>query len=137
MIIPQGFSADYFVVNGVEVRSSIILLPHTGYLWRPQNFAQITSDSFTIFRLLQPKLGKNLSYLIVLDLENNLSIFFTDTLIIGGGRSAPHLSKELYQEIASICQGFELLKTHDACSLFNVLNEEGRQVGAALIRAEL
>ncbi|GJQ10095.1 hypothetical protein GpartN1_g1886.t1 [Galdieria partita] len=110
----DGYSGAYFIVNNVEVRSSILLLPHTGYLWRPQTFAEVTPHSFTLFRLLFPKL---------------------DVLIVGGGRMAPHLSEENYRQVSSVCQAFELLKTEDACSLFNLMNEEGRHVGAALIRA--
>jgi len=110
----DGYSGAYFVVNNVEVRSSIVLLPHTGYLWRPQTFAEVTPNAFTLFRLLRPKL---------------------DVLIVGGGRSTPHLTEENYRQVSSICKAFELLKTEDACSLFNLMNEEGRHVGAALIRA--
>ncbi|GJD11629.1 NADH dehydrogenase [ubiquinone] 1 alpha subcomplex assembly factor 3 [Galdieria sulphuraria] len=99
----DGYSGAYFVVNNVEVRSSILLLPHTGYLWRPQTFAEVTPNSFTLFRLLVPKL---------------------DILIVGGGSVTPHLSEENYRQVSSVCQAFELLKTEDACSLFNLMNEE-------------
>jgi hypothetical protein len=65
-------------------------LPHTGYLWRPQTFAEVTPNAFTLFRLLRPKL---------------------DVLIVGGGRSTPHLTEENYRQVSSICKAFELLKT--------------------------
>jgi len=109
-------------------------LPHTGYLWRPQTFAEVTPNAFTLFRLLRPKLGTVASVFGLFGFLTSVSLY-ADVLIVGGGRSTPHLTEENYRQVSSICKAFELLKTEDACSLFNLMNEEGRHVGAALIRA--
>ncbi|EME30166.1 hypothetical protein Gasu_25410 isoform 1 [Galdieria sulphuraria] len=119
----DGYSGAYFVVNNVEVRSSV-------------SMQQLTRE----LRVSTRGINKDTaiaSYRLFMETTNFCRVPKLDILIVGGGSVTPvrHLSEENYRQVSSVCQAFELLKTEDACSLFNLMNEEGRHVGAALIRA--
>ena len=50
----SGYSSDCFVVNDVEVRQSVVLLPNSFLLWEPIEFNDITISSLAIFSLTYP-----------------------------------------------------------------------------------
>jgi len=103
----DGYSGAYFVVNNVEVRSSIVLLPHTGYLWRPQTFAEVTPNAFTLFRLLRPKLGTVASVFGLFGFLTSVSLY-ADVLIVGGGRSTPVSSCESFVSMSHVMFSYSI-----------------------------
>ena len=109
----RGFGDHCFQVNEVLVRDSVLLLPQSFYIWKAKTFDAINEDSLSIFPLLFPTV---------------------ELIIIGCGLRVPNrLSPELVQHFRSKGIVVELMNSTSALTTFNVLNGEGRNVGAAIL----
>ena len=109
----RGFGDHCFQVNEVLVRDSVLLLPQSFYIWKAKTFEDINMDSLSIFPLLFPTI---------------------ELVIIGCGLRVPNrLSPELVQSFRSKGIVVELMTSTSALTTFNVLNGEGRNVGAAIL----
>eukprot|EP01027_Heterolobosea_sp_BB2_P000970 GEZU01001461.1.p1 GENE.GEZU01001461.1~~GEZU01001461.1.p1 ORF type:complete len:268 (-),score=47.60 GEZU01001461.1:40-801(-) len=99
-------------VNNVRLFGSVILLPRHTFLWKVPTLAQLNKESLRIFELLQP---------------------LPDILLIGTGEKKEHLSNELVAYFAEIGINVETMSSVHAASTFNILNQEDRNVAAAII----
>ena len=105
-----------FQVNDTLIRQSVILLPSSVYLWEPKRFSDITIESLSIFTLLYPTI---------------------EIVFIGCGDSLPSpLPRTLvdHYRARGIC--LEASSSANAAATFNVLNQEGRNIAAALLTIE-
>ena len=101
------------MVNDVLVRQSVILLPLSFMLWNVRTFDDITIESLALFPLMYPKL---------------------EAVFIGGGETlqrqlSPHIIKHMRSQGIVV----EVTNTVSAASTFNILNQEGRNVAAAIL----
>ncbi|KAH6755080.1 NADH dehydrogenase ubiquinone 1 alpha subcomplex assembly factor-like protein [Perilla frutescens var. hirtella] len=108
----QGFDDTGFKVNGVKYEGSILCVGNLLMSWTPKKFSDITAESLTIFKTMRP---------------------IPEILIIGCGRYIQPVNPELRSFIRSIGMKLEVVDSRNAASTYNILNEEGRIVAAALI----
>ncbi|CAA6667054.1 unnamed protein product [Spirodela intermedia] len=108
----QGYSDTGFTVNGVEYEGSLLIIGNLVTSWSPKSFSEITSDSLSMLKLIRP---------------------VPEILILGCGRQIQPVSPEVRQFIRSTGMKLEPIDSRNAASTYNILNEEGRVVAAALL----
>ena len=110
------FGDRAFQVNQTLIKQPILLLSKSVYKWKVKTFDDITIDSLSLFHLVYPTI---------------------EILFIGCGERMP---RQLDPEITKFFKAkgivVEVSSTVHAASTFNVLNSEGRSVGAALLTLE-
>ena len=107
----QLYEAGRIVINGREIRSSLIVAPERLIPdWRPRAAADLTSDDLIPVLELAPQI-----------------------LILGTGSTqvfpVPSVLIQAYRRGI----GIEVMDTGAACRTYNILMSEGRRVAAALI----
>lgn len=109
----DGYGDHAFSINGVIVRSSVILLPKQYFLWNVNRFEDIHVACLRVFPLLVPTV---------------------EVLLIGCGQG---MSKRISPDIVNFFKQkgiyVEAISSASAASTFNVLNGEDRNVAAALL----
>ena len=109
----KGLGVTSFKIDEVLVNQSVILLPHSFLLWNAKTFDDINEKSLFLFPLMFPAL---------------------EILFVGCGEVQPRqLPVELTRFFRTKGIVLEATSTSNAASMFNVLNAEGRHVGAALL----
>ncbi|XP_031745505.1 NADH dehydrogenase [ubiquinone] 1 alpha subcomplex assembly factor 3-like [Cucumis sativus] len=108
----QRYTETGFTVNGVDYEGSLLCVGNLLMSWTPKKFSEITSDSLSIFQIVRP---------------------IPEILILGCGRYTKPVNPELRQFIRSTGMKLEAVDTRNATSTYNILNEEGRIVAAALL----
>jgi len=108
----DGYDENGFFANGVNIEGGIICLSRLTLKWTPRTFDEITPESLAIFKLLRPA---------------------PEILVLGCGKRIGRVSKELRDFLHSNGIKIEAIDTANATSTFNILNEEGRQVAAAML----
>ncbi|KAL1818730.1 hypothetical protein DCAR_0414940 [Daucus carota subsp. sativus] len=108
----QGYTDTGFTVTGKNYEGSVLCIGNLILSWTPKTFADITADSLSIFQTVRP---------------------IPEILIIGCGRYIQPVNPELRQFIRSTGMKLEAIDSKNAASTYNILNEEGRIVAAALL----
>lgn len=108
----DGYRDRFFHFGGMSHAGSITALPSGVRPWRPENFSDLRPEDFSV---------------IVAD----ASAF--ELLLIGTGRDPAHLREPLKQILRDCGLRFDVMSTPAAASTYNILLDEGRRVGAALI----
>ncbi|KAF7825685.1 NADH dehydrogenase [ubiquinone] 1 alpha subcomplex assembly factor 3 [Senna tora] len=108
----QGYNDTGFTVNKVEYEGSLICVGNLLLSWKPKKFSEITADSLSLFQIVRP---------------------IPEILILGCGRYIQQVDPELRRFIRSTGMKFEAVDSRNAASTYNILNEEGRIVAAALL----
>ncbi|RWR81001.1 NADH dehydrogenase ubiquinone 1 alpha subcomplex assembly factor 3 [Cinnamomum micranthum f. kanehirae] len=108
----QGYSDTGFTVNGVDYEGSVLVYEKLVMSWSPKKFSEITQESLSIFKILKP---------------------VPDILLLGCGRYIEPIDPELRRFLRSTGMKLEVIDSRNASSTFNILNEEGRMVAAALL----
>lgn len=112
----RAFGDSAFLINDTLVRQSVILLPQSFYLWDVKTFKDVTIDSLSLFAILHPTI---------------------EVLLLGCGKTAPQLCPQIRKHFQSKGILVEVGTTSHAASTFNILNQEGRNVAAALLTLEI
>ncbi|KAK9844661.1 hypothetical protein WJX74_005254 [Apatococcus lobatus] len=110
----EGYDAKGFFVNEVAVDSAIVCTGTVWMVWNVNTFQDITEDSLALPLLLRPP---------------------PELLIVGCGQRSQQLPGALQKFLIDHQIPTEILDTPNAISTFNILNQEGRQVTAALLPA--
>ncbi|KAK8715917.1 hypothetical protein V6N13_043242 [Hibiscus sabdariffa] len=121
----QRYTETGFTVNGVNYEGSLLCVGNLVTSWGPRNFSEITPQSLSIFQIIRP--------IPVLFSQSILSCFILEILILGCGRNIEPVDPELRRFIRSTGMKLEPLDSRNAASTYNILNEEGRIVAAALL----
>ncbi|GLE01292.1 hypothetical protein PINS_up010122 [Pythium insidiosum] len=102
-----------FVVNDVNLRGGVALLPDIAMLWKPRRFEEITKESLEVFTIANPPV---------------------EILILGCGAKIQHQLDPSIKEFLKV-NGIvvEYLDSVNACATFNILNAEDRKVAAAIL----
>ncbi|XP_073155814.1 uncharacterized protein [Henckelia pumila] len=108
----QEIDDSGFKVNGVKYEGSLICMGNFVMSWTPKKFSDITAESLSIFQTVQPT---------------------PDILILGCGRHIQPIDPKLRSFIRSTGMKLEAVDSRNAASTYNILNEEGRIVAAALL----
>lgn len=108
----DGYSNRFFHFAGMSHAGSITALPSGVRPWRPELFSDVGAEDLSVV------------------IAEGDAI---ELLLIGTGRDPAHLKEPLKQILRAAGLRFELMPTPSAASTYNVLLDEGRRVGAALI----
>uniref|UniRef100_A0A5B7BW90 NADH dehydrogenase [ubiquinone] 1 alpha subcomplex assembly factor 3 n=1 Tax=Davidia involucrata TaxID=16924 RepID=A0A5B7BW90_DAVIN len=108
----QGYTETGFTVNGAKYEGSVLCVGNLLMSWSPNKFPEITPESLSIFQTVRP---------------------IPEILILGCGRHVEQVDPELQRFIRSTGMKLETLDSRNAASTYNILNEEGRMVAAALL----
>lgn len=113
MLLVDSYSTVGFRLNnGLFVVGPVALFPRSVLQWRVQSVVEMVEESFSLFTLLEPKI---------------------DVLVIGLGDGIETLDMKLIKYLRSKNIGIEMHPTSTACTTFNFLNVEDRNVAAAMI----
>ncbi|CAK1546565.1 unnamed protein product [Leptosia nina] len=112
LIIDSYGTFGFRLNNGLTVVGPMAIFPRTVLSWQVHNSDEITAESLTLFKLLEPKI---------------------DLLVIGLESSERKVLNSVFKASREVKLNVEILPTEHACSTFNFLNSEGRSVAAALI----
>ena len=112
-VVIVGFSDIGFDTSRGSFQQSIITTTDNAYAWKVEKVEDITLDSIAIFRNLKPR-----PELVLFGLGNDLK---------------KDLAEEVVENLTKEGIFIEKLDTPNACSTFNILSAEGRNVCAALI----
>ncbi|KAH0980769.1 hypothetical protein GBA52_007946 [Prunus armeniaca] len=110
----QRYTDSGFTVNGVDYEGSLLCVGNMLMSWAPKKFSEITPDSSVVAVL-------------------TASFEISEILILGCGRYIEPVSPELQRFIRSTGMKLEAIDSKNAVSTYNILNEEGRIVAAALL----
>ncbi|CAK9161645.1 unnamed protein product [Ilex paraguariensis] len=108
----QKFTDTGFMVNGVHYEGSLLCVGNLLMSWSPKTFSEITADSLSLFQIVRP---------------------IPEILVLGCGRYIQQVDPELQRFIRSTGMKLETVDSRNAASTYNILNEEGRIVAAALL----
>ena len=109
----RGFGESCFQVNETLVHGSVIILPHSYYIWEATKFEDITKESLALFTLIHPTI---------------------EVLFLGCGDQLPRpLDPALVRYFKQKGIILEASSSTNAAATFNVLNGEGRNVACALL----
>ncbi|KAK7386206.1 hypothetical protein VNO78_26250 [Psophocarpus tetragonolobus] len=108
----QGYNDTGFTVNGIEYEGSLLCVGNFLMSWKPKKFSEVTADSLSLFQVVRP---------------------IPEILILGCGRNIQHVDPELRRFIQSTGMKLEAVDSRNAASTYNILNEEGRIVAAAVL----
>ncbi|XP_044403732.1 NADH dehydrogenase [ubiquinone] 1 alpha subcomplex assembly factor 3 isoform X1 [Triticum aestivum] len=119
----QTYDDTGFKINNVKYEGSLLIVENKILTWTPKTFADITAESLSIFKIVHP---------------------IPEILILGCGKYVQPVSPELRKFIRSTGMKLEAIDsvTHspppfvwqrNAASTYNILNEEGRAVAAAVL----
>ncbi|XP_078442168.1 uncharacterized protein LOC144711905 [Wolffia australiana] len=108
----QKYTDTGFTVNGIDYEGSLLIVGNVVTSWSPKSFSEITSASLSMLKLIRP---------------------VPEILILGCGRHIQPVSPDLLQFIRSAGMKLETIDSRNAVSTYNILNEEGRVVAAAVL----
>ncbi|KAG0498823.1 hypothetical protein HPP92_003514 [Vanilla planifolia] len=112
MLPSLRYSETGFTINGVKYEGSLLIVENKVMSWAPKRFSEINAESLSIFKVLRP---------------------VPEILVLGCGRHIDFVNEELRQFLRSIGIKLEAIDSRNAASTYNILNEEGRMVAAALL----
>ncbi|XP_055817658.1 uncharacterized protein LOC129886820 [Solanum dulcamara] len=101
-----------FRVKGVDYEGSLLCVGNLLMSWHPKKLSEVTSESLSIFQTVRP---------------------VPEILLLGCGKYIHPVNAELRAFIRSTGMKLEAIDSRNAASTYNILNEEGRIVAAALL----
>uniref|UniRef100_A0ACD5U4P5 Uncharacterized protein n=1 Tax=Avena sativa TaxID=4498 RepID=A0ACD5U4P5_AVESA len=108
----QSYDDTGFKINNVKYEGSLLIVENKIMTWAPKTFADITAESLSIFKVVHP---------------------IPEILILGCGKYVQPVSPELRKFIRSTGMKLEAIDSRNVASTYNILNEEGRPVAAAVL----
>uniref|UniRef100_A0A023G5R3 NADH dehydrogenase [ubiquinone] 1 alpha subcomplex assembly factor 3 n=2 Tax=Amblyomma TaxID=6942 RepID=A0A023G5R3_AMBTT len=113
MLLVNSYSpAGFRMNNGLFIVGPVALFPRSVLQWRVRSASDISAESLSLFTLLEPKL---------------------DVLVLGLGDVNDCLDMEVIRYLREKKITVEMHPTVTACTTFNFLNVEDRNVAAAMI----
>ncbi|KAF3668932.1 putative NADH dehydrogenase [ubiquinone] 1 alpha subcomplex assembly factor 3-like isoform X3 [Capsicum annuum] len=108
----QQFTDTGFRVNGAHYEGSLLCVGNLLMSWQPKNLSEVTPESLSIFQTVRP---------------------VPEILLLGCGKYIQPVNPEVRAFIRSTGMKLEAIDSRNAASTYNILNEEGRIVAAALL----
>ncbi|KAK3272571.1 hypothetical protein CYMTET_19143 [Cymbomonas tetramitiformis] len=110
----DAYGAKGFIVNNVEYYSPVMVYGSTALLWNVESVKDISVESLAVIELVKPS---------------------PELLLIGCGATRQNRAnlgalEDFFGQHGTVV---EIMDTSSAASTFNVLNQEGRSVAAALL----
>jgi len=111
-----GYGHNTFEINELLVHGSVIATPSVFLCWKPKTAKDITVDSLSLLKYLNPK---------------------PELLILGTGNRVANLSRDVHEFLHELSIGVEVQKTGSALGTFLVLNGEEQRVVGAFLQADV
>lgn len=108
----EGYSNRGFTISGNVVVGPCAVLPRTILQWNVGSYRDISHESLSLFRLLEPRI---------------------EILVLGTGDRVERLSPAMLKQMRECGIAVEVQDTPNACATFNFLTSEKRMVAAGLI----
>ncbi|XP_030898223.2 NADH dehydrogenase [ubiquinone] 1 alpha subcomplex assembly factor 3 [Melopsittacus undulatus] len=108
----EGYSSRGFTINGDVVVGPCAVLPRTILQWNVGSYRDISHESLSLFRLLEPRI---------------------EILVLGTGDRVERLPPAMLKQMRECGIAVEVQDTPNACATFNFLTSEKRMVAAGLI----
>jgi uncharacterized protein len=108
----RKYGGGTFVVAGVKVAGSVLVLPGGPRAWPVASFVDLTPDVFSPLAEIAGQI---------------------DVCLLGCGAQVERVPKNLRDHFRAVGLHVEAMDTGAACRTFNVLAAEGRALAAALI----
>ena len=105
-----GYGPGYVSVNGARWEVSVIVLADQIQRWNVPGFEALTEGSFA-----------------------SLAELRVEIVLLGSGARLRFPHPRLTQALSKAGVGFEVMDTQAACRTYNILQDEGRRVAAALL----
>ncbi|MBA0572053.1 hypothetical protein Golob_002417 [Gossypium lobatum] len=130
-----------FTVNGVNYEGSLLCVGNLVTSWGPRKFSEITPQSLSIFQIIRPIPGETSNNIYTILLAFSIPVV-SPPVVPGESKEAENnflmqyiepVDPELRRFIRSTGMKLEALDSRNAASTYNILNEEGRIVAAALL----
>lgn len=138
-----------FTINGVRVQGSVLIMPTYSTLWNINNWNDVSPAALALIKISNPRpdillLGSGANYLVRTSPScwkqfNFHRLFYIDkpsfdrwtlTIFFFLSQAVPRTLRKWMSEIGV---NIEILDTKNACHTFNVLNQESRNVAAAML----
>lgn len=105
---------DSICINNIYIRQSVLMFPKSFYLWSAREVGDISLASLSLVPILFPTL---------------------EMLIIGCGKTTLDMipKEDLMEDFRQRGIVLEFMSSHHAATTFNILNEEDRHIGAAIL----
>lgn len=103
-----------FTISGVHVTQSVLVLSHMSTFWNVKDVKDLKPDAFMLLKLIVPR---------------------PDVVLVGTGKEIILVERQTREFLNELGVSLECMDTKNACHTFNVLNQEGRNVAAALLPA--
>jgi NADH dehydrogenase [ubiquinone] 1 alpha subcomplex assembly factor 3 len=107
-----GIADGVIQVNGVNMRSAVMVFPNFMTLWRPESFRDVTVESLQMLRYLAEE---------------------PELVLFGTGAQTEQLPRDILVFMERHQLKHEVRSTFDACATFNILNEEERRVVGCML----
>ncbi|XP_060094247.1 NADH dehydrogenase [ubiquinone] 1 alpha subcomplex assembly factor 3 [Heteronotia binoei] len=108
----ESYNAWGFTINGDKVVGPCVVLPKAILQWNVGTYKDITAESLTLFRLLEPRI---------------------EIVVLGTGDKVERLDPALLKLMRQCGIAVEVQDTPNACATFNFLTSERRVAAAGLI----
>lgn len=108
----ESYSPMSYTIGGVSLYGGVILLPKHFFMWRMNEWKQVTIESLSIFEMIHPT---------------------PDIVLLGCGTVFEFIPDEIREYFRKRRIGIESMSSFHAISTFNVLNMEDRNVAAAVL----
>jgi NADH dehydrogenase [ubiquinone] 1 alpha subcomplex assembly factor 3 len=137
-----GYFEHGFVLNDTHLFGSLLLFPRNAFLWNCKNYKQIDVESLSLVHMMNP-LPVIPFYSSFLGHVLNFKFHYFSSLLVGTGEEQKSLDPSIYKHFEEYGIAVETMSTvsffsfntfqFSALSTYNILNQEDRNVAAALI----
>nr|XP_020651117.1 NADH dehydrogenase [ubiquinone] 1 alpha subcomplex assembly factor 3 isoform X1 [Pogona vitticeps] len=108
----ETYSSGGFTISGCKVIGPCVIFPRAILQWNVGTHMDITAESLTLFRLLEPRI---------------------EILVLGTGTKTERLDPAVLKFMRQCGVAVEVQDTPNACATYNFLISERRSTAAALI----
>eukprot|EP00055_Hartaetosiga_balthica_P006480 m.20313 g.20313 ORF g.20313 m.20313 type:complete len:189 (+) comp5238_c0_seq2:72-638(+) len=108
----RKFSSKGFTINNIFHEGPMMILGSLHLEWNVKSVKELTVDSLVPLELYHPR---------------------PEILVVGSGDDVVHISDDIKQYVSQLGIALEVQDTRHACSTYNFLVEEGRDVAAVLL----
>mmetsp|Transcript_17131 Transcript_17131/g.39494 ORF Transcript_17131/g.39494 Transcript_17131/m.39494 type:complete len:308 (+) Transcript_17131:314-1237(+) len=113
--VVESYTPEGFIINSTFVEGATILLPEMVLHWNVEGMQDVNWESISLVRLMSKK---------------------PEIILLGTGRRIQRVPDALQMQFKRMSVNVEVMDSVNAVATFNVLNQEGRQVVAALLPLE-
>lgn len=114
-MVVESYGENGIVINSTNVKGAVMLMSDSAFHWNVEGIRDVTWESLAVIPILSKK---------------------PEVFIVGTGRRMQRLTQMVTLSLREMGINVEVMDTGNACATFNVLNQEGRIVVAALLPLE-